>query len=124
MTATTATDASGVEYYFACTAGGGNDSGWRDSPDYTDSGLSSDVVYSYMVKARDKSVNQNETGESVSGSAVIDLYDGKMGLSDFAHFAKQWTQTNCGFCVGADLTDDGAVGFDDLQRFAWMWLAD
>jgi len=124
MTATTATDASGVEYYFTCTAGGGNDSGWRDSPDYTDSGLSSDVVYSYMVKARDKSVNQNDTCESVGGSAVIDLYDGKMGFSDFALFAKQWMRTNCGFCVGADLTDDGAVGSDDLQRFAWMWLAD
>jgi hypothetical protein len=124
MTAATATDAYEVEYYFTCTAGGGNDSGWRDGPHYTDSGLSSDVVYSYKVKARDKSVNQNETGESASGSAVIDLYDGKMGFSDFALFAKQWMQTNCGFCAGADLTDDGAVGFDDLQRFAWMWLAD
>lgn len=122
MRATTASDTSGVEYYFTCTAGGGKDSGWRDSPEYTDSGLSSDVVYSYTVKARDKSVNGFETEESVVGSAVIDLYDGKMGLSDFAHFAGQWMQTNCGFCGGADLTGNGAVDGDDLREFASRWL--
>ncbi|MHC4649085.1 MAG: hypothetical protein ACYTBJ_26845, partial [Planctomycetota bacterium] len=36
MVATTATDVSGVEYYFDCTAGGGQDSGWQDSTTYTD----------------------------------------------------------------------------------------
>jgi hypothetical protein len=124
MRAATATDTAGVEYYFTCTAGGGNDSGWRDSPEYTDSGLSSDVVYSYTVKARDKSDNQFETEESDEGSAVIDLYDGRMGLSDFARFAGQWMQENCGFCGGADLTGDGAVDGEDLERFASMWLGD
>ncbi len=64
MTATTATDASDVEYYFTCTSGSGHDSGWQDSPTYTDSGLEPNTEYSYSVVARDKSANQNVTGAS------------------------------------------------------------
>lgn len=59
MTATTASDPSGVEYYFDCTAGGGNDSGWQDSKTYEDTGLSPGT-YTYQVKARDKSAIPNE----------------------------------------------------------------
>ncbi|MHC4623318.1 MAG: Calx-beta domain-containing protein, partial [Planctomycetota bacterium] len=64
MVATTATDVSGVEYYFQCTSGGGNDSGWQDSTSYTDTGLSAATQYCYAVQARDKSVNQNATAWS------------------------------------------------------------
>jgi hypothetical protein len=72
MTATTATDVSGVEYYFTETSGnpGGNDSGWQDSPTYTDTGLTSGTQYTYTVKARDKSGNQNETSASADASAT------------------------------------------------------
>jgi hypothetical protein len=70
MTATTASDASGVEYYFACTAGGGHDSGWQDSPTYEDTGLTPDTEYTYQVQARDKSLNQNETDWSSPASAT------------------------------------------------------
>ncbi len=70
MTATTATDVSGVEYYFACTAGGGHDSGWQDSASYEDTGLLPDTQYTYQAKARDKSANQNETAFSSAASAT------------------------------------------------------
>ncbi|HUV40356.1 MAG TPA: LamG domain-containing protein, partial [Sedimentisphaerales bacterium] len=70
MTGTTATDASGVEYYFECTAGGGNSSGWQDSTTYVDTGLSPSTQYTYRVKARDKSSNQNETTYSTTKSAT------------------------------------------------------
>ncbi|MDD5011416.1 MAG: hypothetical protein PHQ00_04765, partial [Phycisphaerae bacterium] len=70
MTATTALDASGVEYYFACVSGGGHDSGWQASPTYTDTGLTAGVTYTYQVKARDLSTYHNETGWSASASAV------------------------------------------------------
>ena len=66
MTATTATDPSGVEYYFEETSGnsGGSDSGWQNGTSWTDSGLSESTQYCYRVMARDKSVNQNETAWS------------------------------------------------------------
>ncbi|MHC4722040.1 MAG: hypothetical protein ACYS6I_04940, partial [Planctomycetota bacterium] len=63
MTATTATDPSGVEYYFDATDGG-NDSGWQDSTSYTDTGLNASTQYCYRVQARDKSPNQNATAWS------------------------------------------------------------
>ncbi|UCE98853.1 MAG: hypothetical protein JSV82_06605 [Planctomycetota bacterium] len=75
MVATTATDENGVEYYFECTAGDGNDSGWQDSPVYENTGLSPNTPYSYRVQARDKSINQNTTGFSGVESATTDAAD-------------------------------------------------
>lgn len=73
MTANPASDPSGVEYYFTCTSGGGNDSGWQDSRTYTDSGLTPSTSYSYVVKARDKSSNLNETANSTPAASATTL---------------------------------------------------
>jgi len=70
MTATTASDISGVEYYFACITDAAHDSGWQDSPTYEDTGLTTGTQYSYQVRARDKSPNQNETSWSNPASAT------------------------------------------------------
>ncbi|MGB1129232.1 MAG: M60 family metallopeptidase, partial [Haloferula sp.] len=71
MTAATATDPSGVEYYFECTAGaGGSDSGWQDGTSYTDTGLTPGTEYTYQVRARDKSAAQTATGWSAAVSAT------------------------------------------------------
>ncbi len=71
MAATTASDPSGVEYFFDCTAGaGGHDSGWQDSTSYQDTGLSPSTQYTYRVQARDKSANQNTGGWSTSQAAT------------------------------------------------------
>jgi hypothetical protein len=75
MVAAAASDASGVEYYFACIAGGGYDSGWQNSPFYEDTGLQPDTQYTYSVQARDKSANHNVTGWSTPESAVTDPED-------------------------------------------------
>ena len=72
MTAVTASDPSGVEYYFTSTAGGGNDSGWQDSPTYVDTGLQPNTSYTYTVMARDKSASQNATAASTVESATTD----------------------------------------------------
>jgi hypothetical protein len=74
MTATTASDLSGVEYLFTETSGnlGGGPAVWQDSTYYIDTGLTSGTMYSYKVKARDKSAAQNETAESTVESATTD----------------------------------------------------
>ena len=72
MTASTASDPSGVEYYFTNTAGGGNDGGWQDSPTYVDTGLQPNTTCTYTVMVRDKSANQNPTAASTAGSATTD----------------------------------------------------
>ncbi|MFK7909861.1 MAG: sialate O-acetylesterase [Akkermansiaceae bacterium] len=72
MTATTAIDLSGVEYFFDETSGnpGGSDSGWQNSPTYTDSGLDPETSYTYTVMARDKSAAKNTTASSAAASAT------------------------------------------------------
>ncbi len=73
MTASTASDANAVEYYFTCTSGGGNDSGWQDSAAYEDSGLQVNTTYTYTVTARDKSLNNNTGTPSAPASATTDI---------------------------------------------------
>jgi hypothetical protein len=75
MVATTASDPSGVEYYFTCTAGGGHNSGWQSNPSYEDTGLQPATQYTYTVKARDLSVNLNETSASSPASATTNPLD-------------------------------------------------
>ena len=70
MTATTASDPNGVQYYFANTTDSSHDSGWQDSPSYHDSGLSPGTAYTYEVKARDKSSGLNQTAFSTPATAT------------------------------------------------------
>ena len=79
MTATTAIDPedNGVEYYFECTATGGHDSDWQDSTTYVDTGLDPNTEYCYKVWARDKSLNQNETGWSIPDECATTLEEGE-----------------------------------------------
>jgi hypothetical protein len=74
MVAMTATDVSGVEYYFHEISGnpGATDSGWHDSDTYEDTGLFPGTTYIYEVKSRDKSPNHNETAYSDLRSAMTD----------------------------------------------------
>ncbi len=111
MTATAASDSSGVEYYFRETSGnpGGSNSNWQDSPQYTDYGLQANTTYTYQVKARDKSPNQNQTAYSVSESATTPKSEKPLitgiepscpGMSS----ERQWvTIRGCGFIAASDL---------------------
>jgi sialate O-acetylesterase len=84
MTADTASDDSGVEYYFSCISGGCSDSGWQDATDYEDTTLQPDSFYEYTVKARDKSSNQNQTAESAPAGATTLQPPPPCGASTFA----------------------------------------
>ena len=68
MTATTASDPSGVEYSFDETTGnpGGTDSGWQSSSSYTDIGLSPNTSYTYRVQTRDSLANTGSYSTSES----------------------------------------------------------
>ena len=68
MTATTASDASAIEYFFDCqyaTGSGGSDSAWQASTSYVDSGLAPNDTYGYVVTARDASPLHNEGSPSI-----------------------------------------------------------
>jgi hypothetical protein len=70
MVATSASDQSGVEYYFTNVTVTGHDSGWQDSPTYEDTVLTTGTQYTYQVQARDKSPLLNTTGWSPEASAT------------------------------------------------------
>ena len=70
MTATTAIDPSGVQYYFRCLTPGGHSSDWQASPTYVDTGLSPHTTYEYVVKTRDMSPNYNQGNYSIIASAT------------------------------------------------------
>ena len=128
MTATTASDPSGVEYSFACTSGGGHNSGWQDNPSYEDTGLNPDTVYTYTVTARDKNPNHNTTASSQPSSAKTFLAgdfepDGDVDFDDYAVFASLWGKTKCCECVRADLNGDETIDFEDLSILLANWLA-
>jgi len=63
MVATTASDESGVEYRFVCTSNPAYSSNWQDNPVYQATSLPKGT-YSFVVRVRDKSPNQNTTGDS------------------------------------------------------------
>lgn len=70
MQAATATDQSGVQYYFECLAGAGPDSGWQDAATYRVQSPSAGS-HTYRVKARDLSVNRNETEWSFESKVEV-----------------------------------------------------
>ncbi len=75
MTATTASDVNGVEYFFENITNSTN-SGWQDSPVYTEINLLPLTSYTYRVRARDKSSGQNTTAFSANVTAsTADLPD-------------------------------------------------
>lgn len=98
MTAATASDFAGVEYYFDCITGNGHDSDWQDSAVYTDTGLDASTEYGYRVKARDKSPQQNET--QWSSSAYTVTLDPTVIYPPVAY----WTFNETGGTIAHDIT--------------------
>ncbi|MCP4000273.1 MAG: hypothetical protein GY727_05110, partial [Gammaproteobacteria bacterium] len=103
MTATTASDPSGVEYFFTCTSGNGNNSIWQGSPTYTDTGLQPNTSYTYTVTARDLSTNQNETVPSNEASATTDniVSNLKLDIGVLNNVNNLWTTVNLSQSYGS-----------------------
>ncbi len=104
MEAVPASDPHGVEYYFTCTAGGGQDSGWQSSPEYIDTGLTPGVTYTYTVKARDLSPARNETAPSTAFSATMPTSTLVPVVLNLSQAEAEATITSNGFTVGAITT--------------------
>jgi hypothetical protein len=116
-----------VEYFFDETTGntGGDDSGWQDGTYYSDSGLTGGLTYTYQVKARDKSPNQNETAWSTAESATaegqVDCHVEALVCGDLrGDQGKKYGQVtvtiydNCGDPVaGADVTGTFTGDFNE-----------
>ena len=66
MTATTAADPNGVEYFFEHTPAAATTAAGRTAPPTSTAGLAPGTTYGYRVRARDKSPNQNLTGFSAT----------------------------------------------------------
>jgi len=136
MTASAASDISDVEYYFTCVSGPGNDRGWQDEVDYTDTGLSPGTEYCYTVTARDKATAQNATAASVVACATttgcptcgdLDGSGGDVDLGDLAELARCWGEdplTNLD-CTCANMAELGGSNIDllDLQVLADLFLS-
>jgi len=74
MRAAEATDKSGVEYFFDCIENNTFDStSWQDSPLYQCTSVPQGATLNFRCKVRDKSINRNETGWSVSSSATTSV---------------------------------------------------
>ncbi|GAG19105.1 unnamed protein product, partial [marine sediment metagenome] len=142
MTATTASDPAGVKYYFECTAGPGHNSAWRTTTTYNDTGLDPNTQYTYRVRARDLSANQNQTAWSAPQSATTDPLGGVTeGL--LAHWkfdegngtsvsdssgngntgtlsgSPQWVTGRIGGAIGLDGDDDYMDGFSVNLDGVW-----
>ena len=122
MTASTATDVSGVEYFFKCIAGPGHDSGWTTNPVYNDTGLIGNTQYTYTVTARDTSSNLNETDPSDPASATTYLSASNIFSVNFYTYGKgggdYWDQEAWRETVR--LEPDVSAGVGDWNTIGWL----
>ena len=75
MRARTATDPSGVQYYFHCSAGGGPDSSWQDSNEWTSPTTVANGTYTYQIRIRDKSPQSNQTAYIGDINVVVNNFN-------------------------------------------------
>ena len=130
MTATTASDPSGVQYYFANTTvtAGTHDSAWQDSPTFTDTGLAPSTGYTYTVKARDKSAAANPTAASTPAAATtaaaallrVAAFDVNVNgttpsptQAGFAGMSSTVNGSQNGVALATTVVADGSTGYRD-----------
>lgn len=114
MTASKASNATGVEYYFVNETLSSHDSGWQSSRTYLDTGLLPNTSYTYSVLARDRNSNQNETDPSNSASATTDSIE-----SISINFQPTSSSTPSGF-----VADNGDVFGDRGNGMNYGWNLD
>ena len=115
MVATTASDSSGVEYYFANLTDPNHDSGWQTGTSYQDTGLTPSTEYTYKVKARDLSSNHNETAYSTTASATTTSETTNTIFADgFEACFTNWTNGGA-FCSATSYEGAQSAKFDNTE---------
>ena len=115
MTATTATDPAGVEYYFHNLTVTGHDSSWQASPTYVDTGLNANTSYTYQVKTRDKSANQNTGLYSVAkASTTLPLIVTNAAINMSVNLAT----------LGKTVTGTGTITGDGSGPVSYYWAVE
>jgi methionine-rich copper-binding protein CopC len=125
MTATTASDPSGVEYRFNNVTLA-TSSSWQDSPVYTATGLSPATSYAFTVQARDKSPAQNATTASASASATTQA-DGvldAMSVNFYAYGGLGSANYNTVTLEAGESAGVGAYGISGWQNYEVPWGMD
>jgi len=120
MAATSATDPSGVEYYFTNLDDPAHDSGWQASPEYYDSGLEAETTYRYQVAARDLSLGQNETSPSGIATGTTGAEDGNLVTNEGFEYGSVEAWNTSGAAIGAqsDTARSGAFAARVANRIA------
>lgn len=115
LTAATAYDDRGVEYYFTSTSGNGHDSGWQESPVYVDSGLTPGATYTYTVMARDKSPALNVTAASAPVEVTMGSYRVIPYVVGFPQTDAEVILSAAGFALGTvSLVNSGLLPDGDV----------
>jgi GH35 family endo-1,4-beta-xylanase len=137
-------DLAGYNVYRSTTSGSGysqlNGSLVTDS-NYTDTMVSNDVTYYYVVTAVDANDNESVYSSEVSatpgyqtcpevinaGLALLSDLNGDCYVDylDMGTVALFWLHTDCvspDDCAGSDFEPDGDVDFADFSDFAELWL--
>ena len=122
MTATTASDPSGVEYRFNNMTLG-TSSPWQNSPVYTATGLAPSNNYTFTVQARDKSAAGNTTTASAPASART-LGSGPlnlMSLNFYAYGGFSAANYNTVTLEAGESAGVGAFHVSGWQNYAVPW---
>jgi len=83
--------------------------------------------YSFRVEDLSQFVLDVTVGSSLTYDITVSLAadideDSDVDFKDFALFALQWQEDNSNPCFGADLTGDGIVNEEDLEKILNCWL--
>ncbi|MGA2916833.1 MAG: hypothetical protein ABSE89_12485 [Sedimentisphaerales bacterium] len=119
-------DLAGYNVYRSTTSGSGysklNSSLLSDS-NYTDSNVSHDTTFYYVVTAVDTSTNDSNFSNEVFGGLFGDFTgNGIVEMNDLPAFLDFWLVNDCNETAGVDLDENCIVNFYEFAVLAENWL--
>ncbi len=119
MTATTASDTSGVEYFFTCTTDNAFDSEWQSSPSYMATGLEPASNYTFTVTARDLSAATNVTAASTPPASATTAELEPWMVNSFMGYTGDTWQDSTVFDLNVDGLEVGSISDDSVSAISF-----